>query len=225
MGINNTFQNKIYKQQKMNQENQLRNQITVIDKEVTWDKTQVIMSKTNAFGIIEYANEVFVDVSGYEDYELMGQPHNMIRHPDMPKVIFKVLWENLKAGKNFHAIVKNLAKSGRYYWVVTDFEIAKDENGVIVNYFGRRQAVPQEVISLHIEPLYKKLLQIEAASGVEFGEKYLIGFLEEKKRTYVEYIKELIYEHEKAQSKFAQYEEQDNDEEEERGFFRRLFNR
>ena len=210
----------------MNQENQVQNRVTVIDKEVTWDKTQVIMSKTNAFGIIEYANEVFVDVSGYEDYELMGQPHNIIRHPDMPKVIFKVLWENLKQGKNFHAIVKNLAKSGRYYWVITDFEIAKDENGVIVNYFGRRQAVPQEVISLHIEPLYKKLLQIEAASGVEFSEKYLIGFLEEKKRSYVEYIKELIYEHEKSQSKFAQYEQHgENEEEEERGFFRRLFNR
>ncbi|SHL17382.1 PAS domain-containing protein [Flavobacterium chilense] len=209
----------------MNQENQLRTPVTVIDKEVTWDKTQVIMSKTNAFGIIEYANEVFVDVCGYEDYELMGQPHNIIRHPDMPKVIFKVLWENLKNGKNFHAIVKNLAKSGRYYWVITDFEIARDEHGVIVNYFGRRQAVPQEVIAMHIEPLYKKLLQIEAASGVEFSEKYLIGFLEEKKRTYVEYIKELIYEHEKAQSKFANYEAQEDDEEEERGFFRRLFNR
>ncbi len=208
----------------MNQENQLQNRITVIDKEVTWDKTQVIMSKTNAFGIIEYANEVFVDVSGYEDYELMGQPHNIIRHPDMPKVIFKVLWENLKQGKNFHAIVKNLAKSGRYYWVITDFEIARDENDAIVNYFGRRQSVPQEVISLHIEPLYKKLLQIEAASGVEFSEKYLIGFLEEKKRSYVEYIKELIYEHEKSQSKFANYE-QEEQEEEEKGFFRRLFNR
>ncbi|WP_316634121.1 PAS domain-containing protein [uncultured Flavobacterium sp.] len=210
----------------MNQENQLQNQITVIDKEVSWDKTQVIMSKTNAFGIIEYANETFVDVSGYEDYELMGQPHNIIRHPDMPKVIFKVLWENLKAGKNFHAIVKNLAKSGRYYWVITDFEIAKDENGVIVNYFGRRQSVPQEVITQHIIPLYKKLLQIEAASGVEFSEKYLIGFLEEKKRTYVEYIKELIYEHEKGQPKFAQYAvEEEGEEEEERGFFRRLFNK
>ncbi len=208
----------------MNQGNQLQNRITVIDKEVTWDKTQVIMSKTNAFGIIEYANEVFVDVSGYEDYELMGQPHNIIRHPDMPKVIFKVLWENLKQGKNFHAIVKNLAKSGRYYWVITDFEIARDENDAIVNYFGRRQSVPQEVISLHIEPLYKKLLQIEAASGVEFSEKYLIGFLEEKKRSYVEYIKELIYEHEKSQSKFANYE-QEEQEEEEKGFFRRLFNR
>lgn len=212
----------------MNQENQLqRQERAIIDKEVSWDKTQVIMSKTNAFGIIEYANEVFVDVSGYEDYELMGQPHNIIRHPDMPKVIFKVLWENLKNGKNFHAIVKNLAKSGRYYWVITDFEISRDENDVIVNYFARRQAVPQEVIALHIEPLYKKLLQIEAASGVEFSEKYLIGFLEEKKKSYVEYIKELIYEHEKGHAKFAQYEEQhhEEEEEEERGFFKRLFSR
>lgn len=210
----------------MNQENQLRTPVTVIDKEVTWDKTQVIMSKTNAFGIIEYANEVFVDVCGYEDYELMGQPHNIIRHPDMPKVIFKVLWENLKKGKNFHAIVKNLAKSGRYYWVITDFDIARDENGVIVNYFGRRQSVPQEVVAMHIEPLYKKLLQIEAVSGVEFSEKYLVGFLEEKKKSYVEYIKELIYDHEKNQAKFAHYEEeQDGEEEEHRGFFGRLFNR
>jgi PAS domain S-box-containing protein len=211
----------------MNQENQFQKQErTIIDKEVSWDKTQVIMSKTNAFGIIEYANEVFVDVSGYEDYELMGQPHNIIRHPDMPKVIFKVLWENLKNGKNFHAIVKNLAKSGRYYWVITDFEISRDENDVIVNYFARRQAVPQEVVALHIEPLYKKLLQIEAASGVEFSEKYLIGFLEEKKKSYVEYIKELIYEHEKGHAKFAQFEEQHHEEEEEeRGFFKRLFNR
>jgi PAS domain S-box-containing protein len=210
----------------MNQENQVFNKITPIDKEVSWDKSQVIMSKTNEFGTIEYANEVFVDVSGYEDYELMGQPHNMIRHPDMPKVIFKVLWENLKKGNNFHAIVKNLAKSGRYYWVVTDFEIGKDEKGVIVNYFGRRRAVPQEVIALHIEPLYKKLLQIEAASGLEYSEKYLIGFLEEKESSYVDYIKELVYEYEKTefvpQTRSVVVEEE---EEEERGFFSRFFNR
>ncbi|CAM3989121.1 PAS domain-containing protein [Flavobacterium sinopsychrotolerans] len=210
----------------MNQENHVFEKVTPIDKEVSWDKTQVIMSKTNPSGIIEYANEVFVDVCGYEDYELMGQPHNIIRHPDMPKVIFKVLWENLKEGKNFHAIVKNLAKSGRYYWVITDFEIAKDEKGVIVNYFGRRRAVPQEVISFHIEPLYKKLLQIEAASGIEFSEKYLIGFLEEKKTSYVEYIKALVYEHEKPQ--FASHNRNQIEiveEEEEKGFFSRFFGR
>lgn len=210
----------------MNQENHVFEKVTPIDKEVSWDKTQVIMSKTNPSGIIEYANEVFVDVCGYEDYELMGQPHNIIRHPDMPKVIFKVLWENLKEGKNFHAIVKNLAKSGRYYWVITDFEIAKDEKGVIVNYFGRRRAVPQEVISFHIEPLYKKLLQIEAASGIEFSEKYLIGFLEEKKTTYVEYIKALVYEHEKLQFTSQNRNQIEIvEEEEEKGFFSRFFGR
>ena len=174
------------------------------------------MSKTNPRGIIEYANEVFVDVCGYEDYELMGQPHNIIRHPDMPKVIFKVLWEKLKKGENFHAIVKNLAKSGRYYWVITDFEIAKDENGEIVNYFARRRAIPQEVITNHIEPLYRKLLQIEAASGIEYSEKYLNGFLEEKNKTYVQYIMELIYEQEKINNKSTKVEE-------EKGFFSKLF--
>lgn len=169
-----------------------------IDKEVSWDKTKTIMSKTDRFGTIEYANEVFIDVCGYEDYELMSQPHNIIRHPDMPKVIFKVLWDNLKKGNNYHAIVKNMAKSGRYYWVITDFDISKDEKGNIVNYFARRKAVPQEVITKHIEPLYKRLLQIESASSMEASEKYLIGYLEEQNKTYVDFIMEIMSEHEKS---------------------------
>lgn len=197
---------------------QLFKQPTIIDKEVVWDKSRVIMSKTDHRGIIEYANEVFVDVCGYEDYELMGQPHSIIRHPDMPKVLFKVLWENLKLGGNFHAVVKNLAKSGRYYWVVTDFESTKNEDGEITHYFGRRRAVPQEIITNYIEPLYKKLLQIEKASGVEYSEKYLIGFLEEKNRSYVEYINDLFTEYERSQQPDAPI-----GVEEERGFFKRFF--
>lgn len=197
---------------------QLFKQPTIIDKEVVWDKSRVIMSKTDHRGIIEYANEVFVDVCGYEDYELMGQPHSIIRHPDMPKVLFKVLWENLKLGGNFHAVVKNLAKSGRYYWVVTDFESTKNEDGEITHYFGRRRAVPQEIITNYIEPLYKKLLQIEKTSGVEYSEKYLIGFLEEKNRSYVEYINDLFTEYERSQKPDAPI-----GVEEERGFFKRFF--
>lgn len=203
----------------MNFQNQIANKPVLVDKEVTWDKTKVIMSKTDAFGTIEYANEVFVDVCGYEDYELMGQPHSIIRHPDMPKVIFKVLWEKLKNGENFHAIVKNLAKSGRYYWVITDFEISKNEAGEIVNYFARRRSVPQEVITNHIEPLYKKLWQIEAASGIEYSEKYLNGFLEEKNKTYVQYILELIYNQEKIEN------QSNHKTEEEKSFFSRFFSR
>lgn len=193
-----------------------------IDKEVSWDKTKTIMSKTDRFGTIEYANEVFIDVSGYEDYELMSQPHNIIRHPDMPKVIFKVLWDNLKKGENYHAIVKNLAKSGRYYWVITDFDISKDEKGNIVNYFARRKAVPQEVITKHIEPLYKRLLQIENASGMEASEKYLVGYLEEQNKTYVDFIMEIMNEHEKA---IAQQNAANVTKvEDKKGFFSKFFN-
>ncbi len=118
----------------------------------------------------------------------MSKPHNMIRHPDMPKVIFKCLWDNLKEGNNFHAIIKNMAKSGRYYWVITDFEVVKDKDGIITNYIGKRKAIPDSVIHSHIEPLYRRLLQIENASGLEASEKYLRGFLEEQNKTYMEYI-------------------------------------
>ena len=110
-------------------ENDTRKRPIPIDQEVEWDKNLTIMSKTDLFGTIEYANDIFTKVCGYEDYELMGQPHSIIRHPDMPKVVFKVLWENIKAGNQFHGIVKNLAKSGKYYWVITNFEYLRDDNG------------------------------------------------------------------------------------------------
>lgn len=196
---------------------------TPIDKEVIWDKTRTIMSKTDKYGTIEYANEVFVDVCGYEDHELVGQPHSIIRHPDMPKVVFKVLWDNLKAGNNFHAVVKNLAKSGRYYWVITDFDISRNEDGEITHYFARRKAVPQEVVA-KIEPLYKKLLQIEEAAGMEGSEKYLTGFLEEQGKDYVEFLKSLMSEYQKEQAaKEAAAHAENNKPVESKGFFARFF--
>ena len=69
-----------------------------IDKEVSWDKSLTIMSKTDQYGVIEYANDVFIDVSGYDEHELMGMPHSIVRHPDMPKVLFKVLWTRIRQG-------------------------------------------------------------------------------------------------------------------------------
>ncbi|WP_413998622.1 PAS domain-containing protein [Flavobacterium sp. W1B] len=163
-----------------------------IDREVVWDKKKIVLSRTDKFGTIEYANDVFIDVSGYEDYELIAQPHNIVRHPDMPKVIFKILWDSLKSGNNFHAVVKNLAKSGRYYWMITDFEIIKEKNGEIKNYIGKRKAVPNDALKNHIEPLYQRLLQIEKVSGLDASEKYLAGFLEEKKMSYEMYIKDVV---------------------------------
>lgn len=211
----------------MNEDREITKKPIPIDKEVSWDKTLTIMSKTDLYGTIEYANEVFVDVCGYEDYELMAQPHNIIRHPDMPKIVFKVLWENIQKGNQFHGIVKNLAKSGRYYWVITNFEYSKDENGNIVNYIARRKAVPQDVITKHVEPLYKKLLQIEQVSGINASEKYLIGFLEEQGLSYVDFITKLMVEDEKGQQTNQVLQEviTAGIEEESKGFFSRFFGR
>lgn len=200
------------------------NKITPLDKEVIWDKSKVIMSKTDKFGTIEYANDVFVDVSGYEDYELVGQPHNIIRHPDMPKVIFKVLWDNLKKGNNFHAIAKNMAKSGRYYWVITDFDISKNEDGEITHYFARRKSIPPGVVN-QVEPLYKKLLQIETVSGMNGSEKYLTGFLEEQGKDYIEYIKDIIANYEKEELAKNESLNNANQPSESKGFFAKFFGR
>ena len=192
---------------------------TPIDKEVPWDKTKTLVSKTDTFGTIEYVNEVFMDVSGYEEFELVAKPHSIIRHPDMPKAIFKVLWDNIKAGNQFHGILKNLAKSGRYYWAITNFEYVRDENDKIINYIARRKAVPQDIITNHIQPLYKKLLQIEQASGELASEKYLNGFLQEAGLTYVDYITNLMVESEILNSNTDTKEA----ETVKKGFFQRFF--
>jgi PAS domain S-box-containing protein len=167
------------------------NNINIIDKEITWDKNLTLVSKTDKFGNIKYCNDAFVNVSGYEEFELVGKPHNIIRHPDMPSVIFKLLWKNLRQGNDFHAVVKNLSKTGRYYWVITQFEIQKDENGEITDYIGRRRAVADEVADT-FDKLYFKLKKIEENVSVDSAEDYLIGFLDDRKQTYEEYLQEVL---------------------------------
>jgi PAS domain S-box-containing protein len=159
---------------------------------VKLDKYKYIMSRTDANGTIEYGNDYFFEISGYSANELIGKPHNVIRHPDMPKVIFKLMWERLQNGQGIFAVVKNLAKDGRYYWVTTQFEIKKDPlSGRINGFMAYRQAAkPQAIVT--IDKLYKELLQIEQSAGVEASEKYLVGFLDSKRKTYDEYIDDVI---------------------------------
>ena len=164
---------------------------TPIEKEIKLDPSRVIMSKTDPSGIIEYANDYFMEISGYEEYELMGQPHNIIRHPDMPEVIFKLLWERLHKGENIHALVKNLAKDGRYYWVLTNFETKYDADEKIVSHYARRKAAPGNAI-YQIEKLYKTLLAIEQKHNPETAEKYFFGLLEERGQGYDAFILDLL---------------------------------
>jgi PAS domain S-box-containing protein len=163
-----------------------------VDEQIKLDKHKYIMSRTDTKGIIEYGNDYFFEICGYTPKELIGQPHNMIRHPDMPQVIFKVMWDRLKQGRNIFAVVKNLAKDGRYYWVTTKFEIKKHPvDNTIVGYMAYRQAASPKAIE-QMQKLYDELLEIERSGGMEASEKFLVGYLESQHKSYDEFIDEVI---------------------------------
>ena len=165
---------------------------TPIDHEIVLDPKRYIVSKTDPKGVIEYGNDYFVEISGYTEAELLGKPHSIIRHPDMPKIVFKMMWDRIKQGQNIMAVVKNLAKDGSYYWVVTEFEAKKDPiTNEIISYTAFRKAAPKKAVEA-IEPIYKKLLEIEKDGGMEASERYLRGYFEEKGITYDEMINDLV---------------------------------
>ncbi len=153
---------------------------TPLDVEIELDPKRYIVSETDAKGRITFANDYFMEVSGYNAEELIGASHNIVRHPDMPKVVFKLLWETISQGKNINAVVKNLAKDGRYYWIFTEFETRKDnDTGEIIGYHAARKSISKHVIEV-IADLYATLLEIEKRGSVEDSQKRLVDFLKDK---------------------------------------------
>lgn len=164
---------------------------TPIDEEIELDPKRYIVSKTDATGIITYANDYFSEVTQYSNAELIGQPHNIVRHPDMPRVAFKLMWDTIKQGKDFKAIVKNLAKDGRYYWVITRFETNfHARTNEIIGYTAYRRAPSRRAIE-RIIPIYKRLCDYEKIGGMETSGRFLKEFLEENHTTYDTFINEL----------------------------------
>ncbi len=158
------------------------------NQEIILDPTREIMSKTDGEGIIEFVNDYFVEVSGYEEYELLGKTMHCTQHPDMPNIIFKMMWERLLAKQNFNVLVKNLAKDGRYYWAISDFAFKEDAQGNVIAIYNRRKiATPQAI--RYFDNLYQKLKNIEEESGYIYAEKYLMGHEEEKGKN----IEEILY--------------------------------
>ncbi|MCF6331603.1 MAG: PAS domain-containing protein [Sulfurimonas sp.] len=162
------------------------------DNEIKLVKEKYIASRTDAKGIIEYGNDYFSKICGYSMEELIGVPHNIIRHPDMPKVVFKIMWQTIEKGEDIRAIVKNLTKDGSFYWVVTEFEPKIDPvTNEIVSHTAFRRHVPQSAINT-MSAIYKKLLEIEKEDGVQASEEYLLDFLNQRNTTYDEFVKNLI---------------------------------
>jgi PAS domain S-box-containing protein len=162
-----------------------------IKKEIIINSKEFLVSKTDKYGNIIYINELFSKISQYSDSESIGQPHNILRHPDMPAVIFLLMWEHIQKGENITALIKNLAKSGEYYWVTTDFEIHKNDGRNDTTYIAFRRAASRKVIN-ELEPLYKQLLEIEKRHSLEASLDYLQGFLDERHLTFNEYMNDIL---------------------------------
>jgi len=130
-----------------------------VDKEHLFEG-RVIISETDEKGIITYANRKFCEIAGYSADELKGQPHNIIRHPDMPKAAFAQMWETIKGGRSWHGIVKNLRKDGLYYWVETEITPVKNSEGIITGYIAARKPASRKNIN-EISQTYQNMLEKE----------------------------------------------------------------
>ena len=131
-----------------------------------YDKN-VIFSRTDLRGIITHASSAFCKISGYTKDELLGQPHSIVRHPDMPKSTFKKIWDKLEAKEKITIELKNLRKDGSYYWVVADFEPEYDELGNHIGYFAVREDI---TANKEIEELQKEVI-FTMGSIAEFRSK------------------------------------------------------
>ncbi len=156
------------------------------DNEVTFDENTLLVTKTDLQGKITYANRAFIKIVKMSERELIGKPHSIVRHPDMPKVIFKLLWNYLKDGKEINAYVKNLCSDGSYYWVFANVTPSYFNNQV-VGYHSARKKPNAKALEL-IKPLYKELLEIEKRNGVDASFKRMMEILDEKGVRYDEFI-------------------------------------
>ncbi|TXT39428.1 MAG: putative PAS/PAC sensor protein [Comamonadaceae bacterium] len=137
--------------------------VYVTDHEVPFPQGRLIVSSTDLNGIITHANDAFVEMSGYSREELIGAPHHILRHPDMPKVAFKGLWDDVAMGKKWHGYVKNLRKDGSYYWVYAT-AVPNIRNGIIVGYTSVRRKPSRTRIN-ELIPLYEQWLAQERSAS------------------------------------------------------------
>lgn len=162
------------------------------NREVRFRDDEIIVSKTDPKGRITYVNRTFMTIAGYAEHELLGQPHNIIRHPDMPRSVFRYLWDTILAGREVFAYVKNMTRTGDHYWVFAHVTPTIGDDGAIVGFHSNRRTADRTAIA-QIEPLYAELLAAEsghsnpkdaAAAGIAF----LTGTLNAAGKGYDEFV-------------------------------------
>ncbi len=174
----------------------MKNKITPVDKEILMQDDDLIVSKTDTQGRITYCNRNFIKISGYSETELLGKQHNIVRHPDMPRTVFSLLWETIKNEQEFFGYVKNMTKEGYYYWVfahVTPSYKASSfkSNEELIGYFSIRRKPSQDKLKA-VQNIYREILAKEQQSGSQLamieGRKTLDDIIHQTSRSYREFI-------------------------------------
>jgi len=155
-------------------------------------ENELIVSKTNPLGRITYANDVFLRVAGMSEKQTIGAAHSVIRHPDMPRAVFKLMWDVLGEGREIFAYVKNLANNGDFYWVLAHVTPSWDNKGSLTGYHSNRRVPSRKAVSA-IAKLYEKLRSIEQDSsarktGLENSTAALSSILQERELSYEQFI-------------------------------------
>lgn len=157
-----------------------------------FDEDELIVSKTNNKGLLTYANDIFLRLAGFREDEVIGQPHNLIRHPDMPRAVFKLLWNKVQSGHEIFAYVVNMSKNGDHYWVLAHVTPSYDNNGNIVGYHSNRRRPSRSAIEA-IKPVYARLLAEEKrhhspSAAIEASTQLLNDILKASNISYDEFV-------------------------------------
>ena len=157
----------------------MKQAISPVEHEVMLADDEFIVSKTDPKGRITYCNRTFMRIAGYSEKELLNIQHNIVRHPDMPRGVFRFLWQTLEQGQEFFGYVKNMTSDGSYYWVFANVTPDYDRNGQLKGYFSvRRKPKPSAIAA--IEPVYREMLEVEQRSGSKNGPDESIQLLQQK---------------------------------------------
>lgn len=161
--------------------------------EVFFDDDEIIVSKTDLKGRITYANRIFCDVCGYHLDELIGEPHSIIRHDDMPRAVFQLLWDRLAKGDEVFAYVKNATKNGGFYWVFAHVTPTWDLEQNIIGFHSSRRCPDRDLVRSVIEPLYGQLRAVEKQEknrkqGLVASAKMLSDVIHSRRRSYNDFI-------------------------------------
>ncbi|MGD9754881.1 MAG: PAS domain-containing protein [Acidimicrobiia bacterium] len=153
---------------------------------------EIVVSKTDLRGRITYANSVFLRMCACREREVLGRPHNLIRHPAMPRALFRLLWDTIKAGDEVFAYVLNLGLDGAHYWVFAHVTPSYDAAGAMVGYHSNRRA-PHPAAVASITPLYQALIEEERrhrdpVEAIDAGTGLLHARLAEVGLTYDQFV-------------------------------------